>query len=105
MAALHSEMGEQILAIARESAKTGEPIVRSLEYQYPHEGYVDIDDQFLLGTEILVAPVLEKDARSRRVVFPTGTWKGDDDTVVEGPTAVEIDAPLERLPWYRRADG
>ena len=30
---------------AREAARTGEPIVRSLEYQYPHEGYVDIDDQ------------------------------------------------------------
>ncbi len=102
MAALHTEMGEEILAIARASARTGEPIVRSLEYQYPHEGHADVDDQFLLGTEILVAPVLEKDARSRRIAFPEGRWQGDDGSLVEGPVTEEVDVPLERLPWYRK---
>ena len=105
MAALHSDMGREILAMARDAARTGEPIVRALEYQYPHEGWVDVVDQFLLGPDILVAPVLEKGARARRVVFPPGRWKGDDDSLVEGPRALEIDAPLERLPWYRRVDG
>ena len=104
-ATLHSEMGEEILGLAREAARTGEPIVRSLEYQYPHEGYVDIDDQFLLGPDILVAPVLEKGARRREIVFPPGQWKGEDDSIVEGPTTLEVDAPLERLPRYRRIDG
>jgi alpha-glucosidase len=104
-AALHTEMGGEILEMAREAAETGEPIVRSLEYQYPHEGYVDIDDQFLLGPDILVAPVLEKGGQSREIVFPPGQWKGEDDSVVEGPTTLEVDAPLERLPWYRRIDG
>jgi alpha-glucosidase len=104
-ATLHSEMGEEILGLAREAARTGEPIVRSLEYQYPHEGYVDIDDQFLLGPDIVVAPVLEKGARRREIVFPPGQWKGEDDSIVEGPTTLEVDAPLERLPRYRRIDG
>jgi alpha-glucosidase len=104
-AALHDAMGGEILEMAREAAETGEPIVRSLEYQHPHEGYVDVDDQFLLGPDILVAPVLEKGARSREIVFPPGQWKGEDDSIVDGPTRVEVDAPLERLPWYRRVDG
>ena len=104
-AALHSEMGGEILGMAQEAAKTGEPMVRSLEYQYPHEGWVDIDDQFLLGPDILVAPVLEKGARTREVVFPPGRWTGEDGSIVEGPTTVEVDAPLERLPWYRRVEG
>jgi alpha-glucosidase len=103
-AALHSEMGAEILALAREAARTGEPIVRSLEYQYPHAGYADVDDQFLLGPDILVAPVLEKGARSRPVVFPPGRWSGDDDSTVEGPTTREVDVPLDRIPWYRRSD-
>ena len=102
MAALHVERSDEILALARESARTGEPIVRSLEYEHPDRGYADIDDEFLLGSSILVAPVLEKGARARRVAFPPGRWHGDDGSVVEGPTTVEVEAPLERLPWYRR---
>lgn len=102
MAALHTEHGAEILALARESAKTGEPIVRSLEYAYPHQGYVDLLDEFLLGPDILVAPVVEKGARQRRLVVPPGRWKGDDGSVVAGPKSIEIEAPLERLPWYRR---
>jgi len=104
MAALHGEMGEEILELARESATTGEPIVRSMEYQYPHEGHAAMDAQFLLGPGILVAPVLEKGARSRGIVFPPGQWRGDDGSLVEGPATVEVDAPLERLPWYRRVE-
>jgi alpha-glucosidase (family GH31 glycosyl hydrolase) len=102
MALLHEKMGDAILALARESARTGEPMVRNLEYQYPGKGYAAIRDQFLLGDKILVAPVLEKGKRSRVVVFPAGTWTGDDGSVVKGPATKEIAVPLERLPWYRR---
>ena len=105
MAALHTERGAEILALARESARTGEPVVRSLEYAYPHQGYVDVDDEFLLGPDVLVAPVVENGTRKRRLAVPPGRWKGDDGSVVLGPTSVEIDAPLDRLPWYRRIGG
>jgi alpha-glucosidase (family GH31 glycosyl hydrolase) len=104
-AALHTERGAEILALARESARTGEPIVRSLEYAYPQQGYVDVLDQFLLGPAILVAPVVEKGARRRRLVVPSGQWRGDDGSVVSGPVSVDIDVALDRLPWYRRIGG
>ena len=101
MALLHEKMGEEILAMAKDSAKTGEPIVRSLEYMYPDQGYAGIKDQFLLGEKILVAPVTKKGARSRTVVFPKGTWKGDDGSVVKGPCKKKIEVPLKRLSWYQ----
>jgi alpha-glucosidase len=104
-AALHAERGEEILALARESAKTGEPIVRSLEYAFPHQGYARVLDQFLLGPDILVAPVVERGTRRRRLVVPPGRWRGDDGTVLLGPASVEVAAPLDRLPWYRRVGG
>ena len=102
MALLHEQFGAEILELARASAKSGEPIARPLAYTYPNGGYEQIKDQFLLGDTILVAPVLEKGARSRKIVFPAGSWKGDDGSTVTGPATVEIAAPLDRLPWYRR---
>ena len=102
MEKLHVAMGEIILDLAYHSAQSGEPIIRSLEYSYPGNGYELVTDQFMLGDEILVAPVMEKGATSRKVIFPQGTWKGDDGTVVEGPASLEVNAPLERLPWYRK---
>jgi alpha-glucosidase (family GH31 glycosyl hydrolase) len=104
MARLHTELGSEILSLATASAKSGEPIVRALAYEYPQGGYEKIRDQFLLGDRILVAPVLEKGARRRSIRFPPGNWKGDDGSLVAGPKTVEVEAPLDRLPWYRRVD-
>lgn len=101
MALLHETMGAEILALAQASSKSGEPMVCSLEYMYPHQGYAEIKDQFLLGEGIMVAPVLEQGKRSRSVVFPQGTWQGDDGSTVTGPCQLTIEVPLSRLPWYR----
>lgn len=102
MALLHEKMGAEILAIAKASAKSGEPMVRHMEYQYPHQGYAEINDQFLLGENILVAPVLAKGARARDVVFPEGKWQDEDGAIISGPCTQTVDAPLKRLPWFRR---
>jgi hypothetical protein len=37
-----------------------------------------------------------------QAVFPPGSWQGEDGAVIEGPCEPEVDAPLERLPWFRR---
>lgn len=102
MAKLHADMGEEILSIAQESAKTGEPIIRSLEYEFPNQGYEEINDQFLLGSSILVAPVLNKNETKRKVVFPIGKWEDAAGNIFEGPLMQEVDSPLEVLPWFRK---
>ncbi len=100
-AKLHARLGPTLLAFARHAAQTGEPIVRPLAWQWPGRDYEEIHDQFMLGDEILVAPVVVKGARSRRVAFPPGKWRGDDDVVIEGPVTKEIAAPLERIPHFQ----
>ncbi|GJM73711.1 hypothetical protein HMSSN036_59270 [Paenibacillus macerans] len=99
---LRSELGSELLALARQAAKDGLPMLRSLEFEYPGRGYALVQDQFLLGSNLLVAPVVAKGQTSRRVVFPEGRWQGDDGSVVSGPAELEVAAPLSRLPWYRK---
>lgn len=102
MAQLHAEMGDTILELAKESAETGEPIVRPLAYTYPNSGYATINDQFMLGTEIMVAPVIRKGQRKRMVTIPEGTWKAETGNVYQGPITVKVYVPLDRLPWFQK---
>lgn len=97
---LHNELGRYIVDCVTASAKSGEPIMKPLCYDYPGQGFDRITDEFLLGNDILVAPVLTKGAVSRRVVFPTGQWKSADGTIYEGEC--DVPAPLDVLPWFKR---
>ncbi|TDC76802.1 glycoside hydrolase family 31 protein [Streptomyces hainanensis] len=101
-ALLHERLGPEILALAQHAARTGEPIVRPLEFDHPGHGYATVTDQFLLGPDILVAPVLDKGATTRTVTIPPGHWRADDGQEYEGPRVAKVDAPLARLPWFRR---
>lgn len=101
-AKLHQRFGVEIVKLAIHASMTGEPILRHMCYVYAEHGYEQISDQFLLGDDILVAPVLIKGAVQRNVIFPPGSWSGDDGSRVEGPCELVIEAPLSRLPWYRK---
>lgn len=100
---LRARLVPELLALARHAAATGEPIMRHLAYVDPGGRYENVSDQFLLGDYLLVAPVLEPGARSRNVVFPSGEWKSEEGERVEGPTSAVVEAPLRRLPWFRRS--
>ena len=100
-AKLHAKLGGEILALAREASISGEPITRYMEYVFPHCGYETIIDQFMLGDDILVAPVVTEKTYKRSVVFPNGEWQGTEETVT-GPCTKEIAAPAGRLLWFRR---
>jgi alpha-glucosidase len=101
MAKLHEKFGAYIIACARESAKTGEPIVRHLEYAFPNEGFAECKDQFMLGGKYLIAPVMTKE-NSRAVKLPKGRWKDDLGNIHKGGKTITIDVPLHRLPYFER---
>ena len=105
MIELRQKLAPGILELARNSAGTGQPVIRHMEYVFPGCNYERINDQFMLGDDILVAPVLEKGARGRAVTFPAGIWVGDDGSTVLGPAVKDIEVPLGRLPYYiKKAD-
>lgn len=98
-AKLHEKMAPYILELAKQAAKTGEPIVRHMEYMYPNKGFSDCNDQFMLGHRILVAPILSSDNK-RTVRLPKGTWTDDQGRRFKGPLVMEVTAPVGRLPYY-----
>jgi alpha-glucosidase (family GH31 glycosyl hydrolase) len=102
MIGLRKQMGPELLALARDAARTGEPLMRYLAYSFPECGLEEVKDQFMLGDKYLIAPVLRQGQTRRLVRFPPGKWLGDDGSVVQGPGEQDVEAPLARLPWYTR---
>ena len=101
-ARLHEAFADTIIDQVKRTMKTGEPIVRMMEYNYPHRGYERISDQFMLGEDILVCPVIRKGMRTRMAVLPEGKWEYCDGSVYEGGTEAEVAAPLDTLPYFKR---
>ncbi len=93
-----------ISRLGRQAAKSGEPIVRNMEYVFPGQNLTEVRDQFMLGDSVLVAPLAVK-ANTREVQLPAGKWKADDGQVFTGPTKINVNVPLERIPYFvRQAD-
>ncbi|MFJ7149744.1 glycoside hydrolase family 31 protein [Streptomyces sp. NPDC100445] len=93
------------LTLAHLARRTGAPYARPLWWAAPEDRALrDCEDAFLLGDDLLVAPVLEAGARRRSVRLPRGRWY---DTVTEeayeGPAQVVVEAPLSRTPVLARA--
>jgi len=83
----------------------GAPPMRPLVYDFPTDApAANLADQFMLGPDLLVAPVVEQGAVSRAVYLPAGVtwvdaWSGAE---LPGGQAIQAEAPLERIPVYWR---
>jgi alpha-D-xyloside xylohydrolase len=94
-----------IMAQMRLAHDRGVPPMRPLLFDFPRDPEcIRVDDQFMFGPDILVAPVLFEGMRNRRVYLPAGTtWTGARDRQsYEGGQWMMADAPLERIPLFLR---
>jgi alpha-D-xyloside xylohydrolase len=102
---LRERLRRYLLAQMRVAHERGLPPMRPVFVDFPaDEAAWDVDDEFLLGPDVLVAPILAAGSRSRDVYLPAGTrwvdaWTG---TSHEGGTTSEVEAPLERIPVFLR---
>ncbi len=102
--ALRQEFIPYILETVQASAVTGDPVLRPLEFNYPNQGLVNIKDQFMIGDSLLVAPVLERNMKSRTIVLPSGLWRDCHGQKIEGPATVRQQADLNTLPYFWRIE-
>jgi alpha-glucosidase len=94
-----------LYTLAWRSHEEGTPVIRPLFWNHPElSSSWDIDDQFYLGDDMLIAPVLQSACDSRKVVLPPGDWYLLwDDTYYQGPATITIPVSLERIPIFIRA--
>ena len=101
---VHCALADDFKALAEDAVRTGAPLLRHLMLVFPDDSETwDISDQFMIGDDLLVAPVVTEGATTKSVYFPEGTWfnvwTGES---VQGGQRIEVAAPLGSPPVFSR---
>jgi sulfoquinovosidase len=102
LTALHLHAQPLIRKLWRVADQTGIPITRPLWLAYPSDAQAAQQDQeWLLGPDVLVAPIVTQGATSRAVYFPTGCWQRPDTAArYTGPASQVVPAAQDQLPYF-----
>ena len=102
---LHDLLGDELTRLATAAHRTGAPIARPLVFNYPSDPKVaDRWDEWLIGNDLLVAPVWHSGDRSRSVYLPAGTWIDfwNRQREIKGPVEQTENVPLGKIPLFVR---
>lgn len=100
---MREQMRPYITKLMEEAHEKGTPVMRPLFYDFPEDPACwDNEDAYMFGPKLLVAPVMEKDQRKRKVYLPKGaSWQNAwTKEIFEGGQTIETDAPIERIPLF-----
>ncbi len=97
---LHNAFADTMLQLVNNAYSTGEPILRSLAYNYPDCGYEYVADEFMLGDDILVAPVIKKGEILKKIILPNGTWTDAYGREYIGGGIIEVDVDISSIPYF-----
>ena len=80
------------------------PVMRTMFCEFPEDPLCwELDDQSMLGSKYLVAPVLYEGMQQRKVYLPAGQWKDiHSGDVLSGGQTVTADTPLDVIPVFER---
>ena len=101
---VHAALAPYVRRLCDEAATTGLPAQRPLFLHYPHDRALwTVQDAFLYGEDLLVAPVIEEGAMEREVILPGDApwrhiWSGEDFA----PGVHMVSAPFDRPPVFYR---
>jgi alpha-glucosidase (family GH31 glycosyl hydrolase) len=103
-ARLHTRLFPYLYSLAVEAHQTGAPLMRHMFLEHPQRAALAaVDDAYYLGPALLVAPVVERGARSKTLELPAGLYLDwAEQLLIQGGDQVVLDAPLEKLPLLLR---
>lgn len=104
LAHLRMNLKPTLIELGREAAATGLPVMRPMVMEFPGDPqWAAEDSQYMLGAELLVAPLFVEGSNRRNVRFPPGRWRHLlSPAVFEGPAEHEITCGLVDAPVYVR---
>jgi alpha-glucosidase (family GH31 glycosyl hydrolase) len=106
----YAQLRERLVPYLTRSAATtvatDRPLMRPLFFEWPGDPLVwETEAQWLLGDDLLVAPVVEPAAGNRTLYLPAGEWIDVwNGAHLEGGRMLTVDAPLGRIPVFARSD-
>lgn len=102
LAELRMKLLPYICREAAFTARTGRPLLCHPVYEFPQDAHVwDMEDEYLFGRGLLVAPVLEEGTGRRDVYLPDGTWTDFwTGETLAGRKSIAAAAPLGLIPVY-----
>ena len=89
----------------KEAHEKGTPVIRTLFYEFPEDAACwEIEDEYMYGDKVLVAPILEAGMKKRRVYLPSGCrWKeGETGMTCEAGQWIEVEVTLDYMPVFVR---
>jgi alpha-glucosidase len=104
---LRYELLPYIYNVMQQASETGVPALRPLFLDFPDDvNTAKIDDEFLFGSDLLVAPVLSEGAQNRSVYLPAGDWYDYwTGQHYSGPTTLSVPVTLDSIPMFVRGGG
>jgi alpha-glucosidase len=105
LALLHKSAAPLLTTLWKQADKTGLPPLRPLWLAEPSDPIAAVQDQeWLLGNDVLVAPVVTQGATTQAVYLPAGRWVDQQSgKIYRGHGTVTVAAPLGGLPYFFRA--
>ena len=100
---IREKMRDYTRSLMAETHEKGTPVMRTLFYEFPQDAKAwDVTDEYLFGSDILVAPVCHEGAYKREVYLPEGAkWTlASTGEVFEGGQTVTVDAPIDIIPLF-----
>jgi alpha-glucosidase len=104
---LRYELLPYIYNVMQQASETGVPALRPLFLEFPDDKHAaDMDDEFLFGSDLLVAPVLLEGADERGVYLPAGDWFDYwTGRHYAGNSTISIPVTLNSIPMFVRGGG
>ena len=104
MVRMHTALAPYLKQLVSENAVTGMPVVRPLFFHYDEPQAYEEAYEYLLGRELLVAPVLQAGARTRQVYLPEDEWIHLPSGKAYRGGHYTVDAPIGSIPVFVRKD-
>ncbi len=99
------DMHDYIRDLYKEASENGSPLIRTMFYEFPEDAKCwELQDQYMFGSEYLVAPIFRLNQFERDVYLPAGTWVDTrDGKQYEGGQTIHAEAPIDSIPVFKKA--